>query len=104
MTKTTHNVGERKEEEDKTTEPKEEQEATTESSSNKKDAIVCSTCQTPQTESFVLKKCSCRAAQYCNTKCQKQDRKTHKEICRRLTAERKLEKKQNKLCVMENVV
>ena len=42
----------------------------------------------------MLKKCSCRAAQYCNTKCQKKHRQAHKEICRHLTAERKLEKKQ----------
>ena len=67
--------------------------ASTRSSSNN-NVIACSTCKTPQTKTFVLKKCSCRAAQYCNTKCQKQDRKTHKEICRHLTAERKLEKKQ----------
>jgi TPR repeat protein len=65
-----------------------------ESTFSKKDVIVCcSTCQTPQTESFVLKKCSCHAAQYCNKTCQKKHRKEHKKECRQLTAARKLKKK-----------
>ena len=58
-------------------------------SSSNNNAIACSTCKTPQTKTFVLKKCSCRAAQYCNTKCQKKHRKAHKAECRRLLAERK---------------
>ena len=71
--------------------------SSSESTSNKKDAIVyCSTCQTPQTESFVLKKCSCRAAQYCNKTCQQKHRKEHKNECRRLTEERKSKKKPKK--------
>ena len=64
-----------------------------ESTSNQNNNTVCSTCQKPQTETFILKKCSCRAAQYCNTKCQKSHRKKHMKECKRLTAERKLKKK-----------
>jgi hypothetical protein len=74
---------------------KEEEEEGSESTFSKKDVIVCSTCQTPQTESFVLKKCSCRAAQYCDKNCQKKHRKKHKKECRRLTAARKLKKNNN---------
>jgi tetratricopeptide (TPR) repeat protein len=65
-------------------------------SSSNNNVIACSTCKTPQTKTFVLKKCSCQAAQYCNTKCQKKHRKAHKEECRRLTAERKSKWKKNK--------
>ena len=75
-------------------EQKTESDSASSRSSSNNNVIACSTCKTPQTKTFVLKKCSCRAAQYCNTKCQKKHRKAHKEICRHLTAERKLEKKQ----------
>jgi hypothetical protein len=65
-------------------------------SSSNNNVIACSTCKTPQTKTFLLKKCSCLAAQYCNTKCQKKHRKAHKEECRRLTAKRKSKRKKNK--------
>ena len=61
--------------------------------SNKSSIVCCSTCQTPQTETFILKKCSCRAAQYCDKTCQQKHRKKHAKECRRLTAARKLKKK-----------
>jgi hypothetical protein len=63
------------------------------SSPSNNNAIICSTCKTPQTKTVVLKKCSCHAAQYCNKKCQKEHRKEHAKECRRLTAKRKLEKR-----------
>ena len=52
-------------------------------------SIVCSTCQT-----LVLKKCSCRAAQYCNKTCQQKHRKQHTKEYRNWTAERKSKKDQ----------
>jgi TPR repeat protein len=64
--------------------------------SNKSSIVYCSTCQTPQTETFILKKCSCRAAQYCDKTCQQKHRMKHAKECRRLTAERKSKKKQSK--------
>ena len=64
-------------------------------SSSNNNVIACSTCKTPQTKTFVLKKCSCLAAQYCNSKCQKKHRKAHKEECRRLTAERNQSERRN---------
>jgi len=71
--------------------------SSSESTSNKKDIVVyCSTCQTRQTETFVLKRCSCRVAQYCGKACQQKHRKEHKKECRRLTAQRKSKKKQSK--------
>jgi TPR repeat protein len=63
------------------------------STSNKSSIVYCSTCQTPETETFILKKCSCRAAQYCNKTCQQKHRNKHAKECRRLTAARKLKKK-----------
>jgi TPR repeat protein len=63
--------------------------STTSSNSN---TIVCSNCETPQTESHKLIRCPCHSVRYCNKECQKKHRKKHKKACRRLMAERKLTK------------
>ena len=55
-------------------------------------AIVCSHCDTPQTESHRLIRCPCHSVRYCNKVCQKRHRKKHKKECRRLLAEKKLKK------------
>jgi len=53
---------------------------------------ICTTCSKPQTKSFKLKKCACYSTQYCDKKCQKKDRKAHKEQCLRLLQEKKKQK------------
>jgi TPR repeat protein len=68
-----------------------EWEAKTKTSSASND-IVCSFCNTPQTESCKLIRCPCHIVQYCNKSCQKQHRKKHKKECRRLLSEKKLKK------------
>jgi hypothetical protein len=54
--------------------------------------IVCSNCNTLQTESHKLIRCPCHSVQYCNKNCQKKHRKKHKKQCRRLMAEKNLKK------------
>jgi TPR repeat protein len=75
--------------------PKEERRATTTKTSSKPDAIVCSNCNTPQTESHKLIRCPCHSVQYCNKACQTKHRKKHKKKCRKLLAEKKKMKTMN---------
>ena len=50
-------------------------------------AIVCSTCETPQTETLKLMTCDqCKSVQYCDKKCQKKHWKEHKKDCKYLLA------------------
>ena len=57
------------------------------------DALSCSTCGTPQTETMTLLKCQqCKSVQYCDKTCQKKHWKKHKKECKHLMAEKKLKK------------
>ena len=44
----------------------------------------CSTCDTPKTSTHKLRNCKCKAAQYCDAKCQKSHWKSHQKEHRRL--------------------
>jgi TPR repeat protein len=59
--------------------------------------ITCSTCGKPQTNAFKLKKCACYTTWYCNTACQKKQRKQHKKECVRLVKERNKNKNEQHL-------
>jgi TPR repeat protein len=61
-------------------------------------AIVCSLCGLPETETrnFSKTKCPCKSTQYCNTTCQKKHWKEHRNECKRLIAEIKRQKKMKK--------
>ena len=60
--------------------------------------ITCSTCGTPQTENFKLKKCACLITQYCNKQCQKKHRKQHKKECTyRVKKKKKKKNEQNNM-------
>jgi hypothetical protein len=61
-------------------------------------AIVCSFCGLPETETrnFSKTKCPCKSTWYCNTKCQKKHWKMHRNDCQRLIAEIKRKKKTKK--------
>jgi len=50
----------------------------------------CSTCDAPKTSTHKLRNCKCKAAQYCNAKCQKSHWKSHQKEHRRLCREMKL--------------
>ena len=54
--------------------------------------IICSNCNTPETERHKLTSCPCHSVRYCNKTCQKAHRKQHKKECRRLMTEKKLNK------------
>ena len=54
--------------------------------------IICSNCNTPETEQHKLTSCPCHSVRYCNKTCQKAHRKQHKKECRRLMTEKKLNK------------
>jgi TPR repeat protein len=58
-------------------------------------AIVCSLCGLPETETrnFSKTKCPCKSTWYCNTTCQKKHWKEHKNECKLLIAEIKRQKK-----------
>jgi TPR repeat protein len=58
-------------------------------------AIVCSLCGLPETETrnFSKTKCPCKSTWYCNTTCQKKHWKEHRNECKRLIAEIKRQKK-----------
>ena len=60
-------------------------------------AIVCSLCGLPETETrnFSKSKCPCKSTWYCNTTCQKKHWKEHRTECKRLIAEIKRQKKMN---------
>ena len=59
------------------------------------DAIVCSFCGLPETETrnFSKTKCPCKSTWYCNRACQKKHWKEHRTECKRLIVELKREKK-----------
>jgi TPR repeat protein len=61
-------------------------------------AIVCSFCGLPETETrnFSKTKCPCKSTWYCNTKCQKKHWKDHRNDCQRLISEIKRKKKMKK--------
>ena len=42
-------------------------------------SLSCSTCGKLQTKEFTLGKCACRTKLYCDSQCQKKDRKQHKK-------------------------
>ncbi len=58
-------------------------------------AIVCSFCDLPETETrnFSTTKCPCKSTWYCNTTCQKKHWKEHRTDCKRLIAELKRARK-----------
>ena len=72
-----------------------ERRTTTTKTSSHTNAIVCSNCNTPQTELDKSIRCPCHSVQYCNKTCQTKHRKNHKKECRKLLAEKKKMKTMN---------
>ena len=69
-------------------------------------AVVCSMCGFPETETrtFSKTKCPCKSAWYCNTTCQKEHWNMHKYDCKRLMAEMKREKIEKELLFKQEEV
>ena len=61
-------------------------------------AILCSFCGLPETETrnFSKTKCPCKSTWYCNTTCQKKHWKEHRTECKRLIAKFKRKKKRRR--------
>ena len=69
-------------------------------------AIVCSFCDLPETETrnFSKTKCPCKSTWYCNTTCQKKHWHDHKAECKRLRVELNRKRQEKRIRKTNNVV
>ena len=96
----------KKKKEDDPKKKEEEGEEDREEEAGPNDAIVCSFCALPETETrnFSKTKCPCKSTQYCNTTCQKKHWKDHKTECKRLRVELTQKRQEKRTRKTNNVV